>query len=142
MSPARSKSGSLAAYPPVNGGEREISGPFQLDAALLQRAPADVAAMVPEVASPGGLPLWAKVASVPATVLLLAGLLIMSQQRSDAQLREARAEARQDRQEFRAAIDKLTVAVEGNTSAVKDLARHTERQERERDRHASRGKER
>lgn len=123
--------------------EREISGPHLLDTSLLQRPPEVAAAMVDAAASPGGLPLWAKLASVPATVLLLAGLLLMDRQRSDAALREARADARQDRAEFRAAVEKLATAVEANTTAVKDLARQAERErDRGNDRHAARGKER
>ncbi len=140
----RRQTGSRPAHPLPEGFEREreitpIHG-VSLDEALIARSPAAAAALADSGASPGGIPLWAKIAGVPATVLLLAGLLVANQQRSDAMLKEARADARQDRAEFRAAIDKLATAVEANTSAVKDLARQSER---DRDREpVRRGKER
>jgi hypothetical protein len=128
------------ALEPFNPRElTPVRGVPALDEALVSRAPEAVEAMLGPAAAPGGLPLWAKIAGVPATVLLLAGLLIMNQQRSDALLKEARADARQDRAEFRAAVEKLATAVEANTSAVKDLARQAER---DRDRQERRGKER
>lgn len=132
----------MPAHQSSDGMDREITpiGVRVLDDALVQRPESMAAALADLPAAPGGMPLWAKIASVPATVLLLAGLLVASQQRSDVALREARAEARQDRAEFRAAVEKLATAVEANTSAVKDLARQTER---DRDRHDTRrGKER
>ncbi len=144
MSPPRGTTGARKAHPLPEGFDRErevtpIHG-TPLDGALLQRSPDAVAAMVESAAPSGGLPLWAKIAGVPATVLLLAGLLVANQQRSDVMLKEARADARQDRAEFRQAIDKLATAVEANTTAVKDLARQSER---DRDREpARRGKER
>lgn len=121
MPPARRPTGPRPAHPLPEGFEREITpihgtpiGP--LDAALVARSAADAAAMA-DVPAGGGIPLWAKLASVPATVILLAGLLVISQQRSDALLKESRADARQDRVEFRAAIEKLAGAVEKSTAA-------------------------
>jgi hypothetical protein len=126
-------------------GPRELTpvrGVAALDDALIARTAEEAGALLGQPAGAGGLPLWAKIAGVPATVLLLAGLLLLNQQRSDAALKEARADARQDRAEFRAAIDKLANAVEANTSAVKDLARQSERDRDRYDRPSGRGKER
>jgi hypothetical protein len=144
VSPARRITGSNPAHR-LPAADPDGSGPHEmmsLDDALMHRAPAVAAAMV-EGAAPGGLPLWAKIAGVPATVLLLAGLLVASQQRSDAALREARADARQDRAEFRAAIDKLATSVERSataqektTAAVEELRRDLARER------SGRGKER
>lgn len=142
MSPPRRTTGAQPARPLDRDDITPIGGVQVLDASMLQRSPADVAAMVAVPDAGASAPLWARLLSVPAMVLLMSGLLVAYHQTTTAREREVRAEARQDRAEFRAAVDRLTTAVERNTEKTATALEELRRELRDRGASTSRGKER
>ncbi len=111
-----------------------VHGVPVLDGGLVQRSPAEAAAMVDAVASASGVPAWVKLAGVPAMVLLMAGLLTMEQRQGatrerllHAELKLARDAQTEDRKEFVKAFEKHTDALVKHTSAIEALGHKLDR---------------